>query len=316
VIHRFCLILCVSVMFLGCKSESAPIPSQDQPVAQEELAQAVAESPTTVASEPSVAPKQAEAVATEKSVLILAWNVESGGANPKKIAERLARFAAYDVFCLSEVHPSDFKTYQDALGDQFDSVPSKSGNEDRLQILFNQQRFELLEKIELDRYREYVLNSGGHRSPTAVRLKDRATMQTFIVMVNHLARGNAAFRKGQAIGLREWARDQATGIINVGDFNMDYEFATRKGNDALDEILRDNVWKWIEPKAWIDSNWWDPEGDGIDNFEGSLLDFVFVSGPAKTWKPQCEVIVEDGDFPDDATTSDHRPVSIQFELGI
>jgi len=100
------------------------------------------------------------------------------------------------------------------------------------------------------------------------------------------------------------------GVINIGDFNMDYVFTTGKGNDGLDEILRDNVWKWVEPKSWIDSNWWDPEADGVDNYEGSLLDFAFVSGPAKTWPPTCEVIVESGDFPDNKATSDHRPSTI------
>ena len=245
---------------------------------------------------------------------VFAWNVESGGADSKRIAERLAGYGEYNIFCLSEVHPDDFATYRQALGEDFDSFESRSGNEDRLQILYDKTRFELLEQIELDRHGDYVLNKGNLRSPTAVRLKDRLSGKTFIVMVNHLARGNAESRKQQAIGLREWARDQDTAIINVGDFNMDYEFATGKGNDALDEMRRDNVWKWIEPVTWIDTNWWDPEGDGLDNFEGSLLDFAFVAGPAKAWDAKCEVIVELNDFPDDATTSDHRPISLKLQL--
>jgi endonuclease/exonuclease/phosphatase family metal-dependent hydrolase len=245
---------------------------------------------------------------------VFAWNVESGGADPKRIAERLASYDDHNILCLSEVHPNDFATFRQALGEDFASFESRSGNEDRLQILYDKTRFELLEQIELDRHGDYVLNNGGHRSPTAVRLKDRVSDKTFIVMVNHLARGNAEFRKQQAIGLREWARDQDTAIINVGDFNMDYEFATGKGNDALDEIRRDNVWKWVEPVTWIDTNWWDPEGDGLDNFEGSLLDFAFVAGPAKDWETRCEVIVELNDFPDDEMTSDHRPISLKLKL--
>jgi hypothetical protein len=90
--------------------------------------------------------------------------------------------------------------------------------------------------------------------------------------------------------------------------------ATGKGNDAQDEIRRDNVWKWVEPVTWIDTNWWDPEGDGLDNFDGSLLDFAFVAGPAKDWESQCEVIVELNDFPDDETTCDHRPISLKLQL--
>lgn len=282
-----------------------------EPEDQESLANAISPAPSPSTTSDASTSNSLEAQNND-TILALAWNVESGGADSSVIAERLQSFSDYQIFCLSEVHPSDFDKYQDALPKKFESVNSHSGNEDRLQILFDSSRFEQLETIELDRYRDYVLNNGGHRSPTAVRLKDRVTNKSFIVMVNHLARGNAEFRTNQAIGLREWARDQNQAVICVGDFNMDYEFATQKGNDALDEILRDNVWQWVKPHAWIDSNWWDPEGDGVDNFDGSLLDFVFVSGPAKTWTPRCEVLIEPGDFPDDATTSDHRPISLQF----
>ncbi len=95
---------------------------------------------------------------------------------------------------------------------------------------------------------------------------------------------------------------------------MDYEFNPPKGNQAFVEMLSDHIWSWVKPKELIDSNWWDPEGDGVDNFEGSLLDFAFVSGEAKQWSPRCEVIVEPGDFPDDATTSDHRPIQVQLSI--
>jgi len=279
-LRLICTWTCLIFLSIGCKSETQPVDSPEN----------------------------------KNTLSILAWNVESGGADSKVIAKRLARLDEFDIVCLSEVHPDDFIAYQNSRGSDFDTVTSQSGNEDRLQIIYNKNRFELLEKIELARHGDYVLNNGGHRSPTAVRLKDRVSGKSFIVMVNHLARGNAEFRKTQAIGLREWARDQDMGVINVGDFNMDYVFATGKGNDGLDEILRDNVWKWVEPESWIDSNWWDPEADGVDNYEGSLLDFVFVSGPAKTWAPKCEVIVESGDFPDDKTTSDHRPIALRLDL--
>lgn len=296
---RICLATFTAVLLVGCAPRN-DLSSQNAPEQSETLEQLDA-------------PEQS---GTRKAVelAVFAWNVESDGAAPNRIAERLASYGEYNIFCLSEVHPNDFATYRQALGEDFDSFESRSGNEDRLQILYDKTRFELLEQIELDRHGDYVLNNGGHRSPTAVRLRDRLSDKTFIVMVNHLARGNAEFRKQQAIGLREWARNQDTAIINVGDFNMDYEFATAKGNDALDEIRRDHVWKWVEPATWIDTNWWDPEGDGLDNFEGSLLDFAFVAGPAKDWEAKCEVIVELNDFPDDATTSDHRPISLKLQL--
>ncbi|MDA0991027.1 MAG: hypothetical protein O3A51_09780 [Verrucomicrobia bacterium] len=41
-----------------------------------------------------------------------------------------------------------------------------------------------------------------------------------------------------------------------------------------------------------------------------MLDFTFVAGAAKDFKCENRVIVRDGDFPDDKSTSDHRPVEL------
>ena len=77
-------------------------------------------------------------------------------------------------------------------------------------------------------------------------------------------------------------------------------------------MLQDNIWKWIPPTNMIDTNWFDnPEHpDGHDDYPGSLLDFAFAAGPAETWDLTCNILVRPNDFPDDATTSDHRA----FEL--
>ena len=99
-------------------------------------------------------------------------------------------------------------------------------------------------------------------------------------------------------------------MINIGDFNMDYSFVTRSGNDAFPEMLRDNVWQWVRPTEFIDTNWSDPDGDGRDNYPDSMLDFAFVAGRAKDWNPVCQVVKRDGDFPDDDATSDHRPIEL------
>ena len=161
----------------------------------------------------------------------------------------------------------------------------------------------------------YTLNNGTHRSPLYVRVKDRDTSLEFIVMTNHLAHGNTDLRTGQAIGLREWARDQSAPIVAIGDFNMDYDYIEMKGNQAFDEMVRDNIWSWIKPKEFIDTSWADSDGDGKDNYPDSMLDLAFVAGPAKDWSPVCEVVVRDGDFPDDDATSDHRPITLSLSLG-
>ena len=156
-------------------------------------------------------------------------------------------------------------------------------------------------------YRDWKLNNGHHRSPIYVRLKERQSGYQFIFMTNHLARGKAELRQEQAAGLREWARDSQTPIIAIGDFNFDYSFKDKKGNQAFDDFLKDGVWKWLRPVKEIDSNWSDGDGDGIDNYPDSMLDFAFVANGAKESGWHCEIVVRDGDFPDDESTSDHRP---------
>jgi endonuclease/exonuclease/phosphatase family metal-dependent hydrolase len=123
-----------------------------------------------------------------------------------------------------------------------------------------------------------------------------------------LARGDAEFRQQQAVGLREWARNESTPIIAIGDFNFDYDFNTKKGNSGFDAFLKDGVWKWIKPVEMIDTNWSDDNGK--DRFPDSMLDFNFVAGAAKEWYAERRVIVREGDFPDDEKTSDHRPVEL------
>ena len=95
---------------------------------------------------------------------------------------------------------------------------------------------------------------------------------------------------------------------------MDYDFHTKQGNSAFPEIVRDNVWTWVQPQELIDTNWYDPDKDGKDNFPDSMLDFAFVAGAAKDWNPVCKVIVREGDFPDDDTTSDHRPIELILQI--
>ena len=157
-----------------------------------------------------------------------------------------------------------------------------------------------------------VPDKGTHRSPFYVRLKDKKTQTELIVMTNHLARQDDHLRFKQAAGLREWARDQPVGVVNIGDFNMDYSFKKKRGNDAFPEMLRDGIWSWIPPEPLVDSQWSDRNGKDV--YPNSTVDFAFVSGPAKRWNPKCRVIVRAGDFPDDLSTSDHRPVELRLTL--
>lgn len=241
---------------------------------------------------------------------ILAWNVESDGADPVVIAEQLKELSGYQIYALSEVNKKDFGKFQKALGAEFKSINGTHKENDHLQLIYNINRLELIRWSEMEEHGGFRFNYENRalRCPLLARFRDLKTNEEFQVVSNHLARGNAKFRTKQAIGLREWARLQTIPTIAIGDFNFDYEFKTRRGNDGFTEFTRDNVWKWIEPKKLIDTNWYDREKDGEDDYPGSMLDFAFVAGPAKGQSWSCHVIVRPGDFPDDKKTSDHRPI--------
>ena len=236
---------------------------------------------------------------------LLSWNVESEGSDPKVIAKQLSEMNRYDVFGLSEVLPEAIETFAGAVGNDYRTIASRSGRNDRLQIIYNSKKFDLLERLELSE----INFENRYRSPLVARLQDKKTGQQILVVNNHLARGREEVRTKQAGQLVEWARNQNTPIVAIGDYNFDYVFKTRKGNDGFVAMMRDNIWRWVEPVELIDTNWYDnPRNpDGIDDYPGGMLDFAFVAGAATTWKTECRIIVRPGDFPDDEKTSDHRP---------
>ena len=64
------------------------------------------------------------------------------------------------------------------------------------------------------------------------RLRDKQSGVKFLLVLNHLARGDAELRQEQAKALRLWAADQELPIISIGDYNFDFDFPTQKGGDS------------------------------------------------------------------------------------
>ena len=244
-------------------------------------------------------------------IKLLSWNVESQGADADVICEQLAKLNSddrYDVVGLTEVEPPDWRKFREALGEHYRYEFSRSGYQDRMQILFNTRVFEKQRHFDL----KEINVSNRYRAPLVVQLKHLETGRELLVMLNHLARGKAEIRQQQAKLLVQWARKQTLPIVAIGDYNFDYVFKTKKGNPAFKNMLQDNVWQWVQPEEMIDTNWFDEMGDGEDDYPGSMLDFAFVANAAKTWDKSCRVIVREGDFPDDDRTSDHRPFELVF----
>ncbi len=311
------LILAFAVLLLsGCQRPAIPGPLA---VSRGLDAGSGSVSETALAGPEILVGRETEGSAAESSpgtLKIIAWNVESGMSNPVVIAGQLSQYQSPDLVVLTEVLPGEFDRFCGALRGQNDavyqSVNGESGDEDRIEVIYNSQRLELLEFDEPSELAGRKVNTGRHRSPLVCLMQDRSSGQRFFVVAVHLARGNADFRKQQAIAIREWARDQSDSVLLIGDLNFDYIFDADTGNEAFVELHRDQILEWIRPEEMIDSNWYDENRDGADDYPGSLLDGAFVSGPAKTWQPACQILVRENDFPDDLETSDHRAIAVQL----
>ncbi len=247
-------------------------------------------------------------------IAILSWNIESDGSDPAVIMEQLKELQKskpFNILALSEVPRDSQKMFGEFFGSNGQSLLGTTGNNDRLVLAWDSSIYEYVDSSELLEVDNFRMGEGGHRAPLSVRLKRKVDGLSFIVMNNHLARGKAEMRNKQASKLVDWARTRS--VIAVGDYNMDLDFATLKGNEAFSIMQRDGIFEWKRPKELIDTNWADGNKDGADDYPNSMLDFIFVAGVAKTWNFDVENIVRAGDFPDDEKTSDHRPVLVVVE---
>lgn len=249
----------------------------------------------------------------------LSWNVESGGADPAVVARQLGELPAATIFALQEVDGDDIGRYGNAIrqahGKSYRYFASWTGSSDRLVVAFDESKLRLMEWRELFRFGQHEMNDWRHRSPLVSLFEERATGARFFFVTVHLARGDAKLRTSQAAGLEAWASNTDSPMIAAGDFNFDYKFANRRGNAALAAMARSGVWQWAKPNKLVDTNWADSDGDGIDNYPDSCLDFAFYAGLPDGWQIASEVIVRPGDFPDDERTSDHRPIFVTVLTG-
>lgn len=244
---------------------------------------------------------------------VISWNVESGEAAPETIAQRIAASQDIDLWGLSEIgNQTDANRYEIAAEDgenaNFEDMLGTTGGGDRLLILYDADRFEALGKQELSE----INIENRVRAPLVGHFRDRETGMEFFFMVNHLYRGSESGRHRQARLLNEWAKAQTIPVIAVGDYNFDWEVSDDTHDEGYDLLTVDNVFKWVRPETLVRTQC---EAPPVTCRFDSVLDFIFVSGEAQQWPATAEIIVVPGDFPDDRTTSDHRPVIGHFMIG-
>lgn len=156
------------------------------------------------------------------------------------------------------------------------------------------------------------INIGGNvRAPLVLHLKEKDSGQELLFMVNHLYRSDADARHSQAQLLNDWAAQQTLPVVTVGDFNFDWDVQTGQHDKGYDLMVADGRYEWVKPETLVTT-----QCSGWPCAFESVLDFVFVAGPAKNWLASSDIVVADGDFPDDETTSDHRPVRVTLNLSV
>lgn len=259
----------------------------------------------------------AAVAAAQAPLRLIGWNIESGGSDMATIRNEIASFDDIDLWGLSEV-PGEAAARlletgaEEGEAADFRSLVGSSGNDDRLAILYDADRFELVADFELSELRL----SSGLRSGLVAQLRDTDSGTEFLFVVNHLARSNEASRHRQADLLRGWARQQNLPVIAVGDYNFDYEVigGERDHDRGFDLLLAEGIFRWVRPEVLVRSqcsaNLAAVTED--DCTFDSVLDFVFVSGAAQSWQSRSEIVVRPFDFPDSDRTSDHRPVYAEF----
>lgn len=132
-------------------------------------------------------------------------------------------------------------------------------------------------------------------------------------MVNHLNRGTPQRRHDQAVLLNEWAIMDNRAAIAVGDYNFDWEVdgGDEQHDLGYDYMTAQQEWVWVRPAELTTT-----QCSGWPCGFNSVLDFVFTANGAQGWSANAQIVIGDGDFPDNNQTTDHRPVLAWFQVPI
>ena len=247
--------------------------------------------------------------AHSEALTVVGFNVESGGADPHTIATQIGAVQGADIWGLVEVENEDDaerfeRGAEEGENAQFAHILGKSGGEDRLAIVYNETRFELVTSQEIG-----SLNPDNRvRAPLVAQLKSKKTGLELLFMVNHLYRGSDSGRRQQSDGLNRWGRRQKLPAIAVGDYNFDWDvqYGERRHDVGYDLMTAHHVWTWIRPERLVKSQ--------CSKYD-SILDFVFVTPGAAEWGGKSEILSPGADYcRDRGRNSDHRPVVARFEI--
>lgn len=239
---------------------------------------------------------------------VIGYNVESGGARISTLREIVGEIDGCDIWGFSEVRSRDWAMQLEQGAEEgenadFQTVLGSTGGSDRLAVVFDAERFELVGSDELDE----INIENRVRAPLVAHLRERSSGGEFLFMINHLYRSRATARHRQSMLLNSWMNLQSLPVIAVGDYNYDWgvDDGDVDHDEGYDFLTAGGTFEWVRPEELIKTQ---------DSGFNSVLDFVFAGGDAREWTATSTILVRDGDFPDNHLTSDHRPVRAHFEI--
>ncbi len=246
---------------------------------------------------------------------VITYNVESNSpdkTNPRLVAEDLKSIPPADIWGLTEVGNNlDAEVFTLAIGkgsSDYQSILGTTGGSDRLQIVFNSQRLQLIDSRE-------IANIGGNRAPLVAKFKFKPNNQEFLFVVNHFNRADVAKRELQAENFRNWGRSQGLPIIAVGDYNFDFSLSNQKGNRALDIFLSDDTFIWLKPSCLSRGNC-PKTGTQCNSKYDGILDFIFLGNKAQKWRGNSDILWINQPVceKNNRGYSDHYPVAAEISI--
>ena len=243
---------------------------------------------------------------------ILTWNIDGENSDMEEIMRQLRALRAeyrFDVLAISEVPATETKRFVNFFAEGA-GVSGKRGEAYRLVTAWEPGRLSLISGVEVLELDGFTCHSQSV-APLAARLRDHLEVRE-VYVVNYRFMHDALSLSLQAGDLARWATAQVLPVFFLGDFDPDYSFGARKDlskNYMLEDL---ELLTWVKPEPLVDSQWVDADADNVDDNPESLSDFVFYNG-MNNLRISAEVIVREGDYPDDDKTSDHRPVLVTIE---
>lgn len=241
---------------------------------------------------------------TFADIKVISWNVESGGATLSTFSRHFEDMDEIDFYGLSEVK-ADWESgiLRNISADEninYRSILGTTGGADRLQIIYNADRYHLVDNDELDD----INIQGRVRAPLIGIFEEKATNKRLIVMVNHLYRSNENARHQQATLLNRWAAAQPLPVIAMGDYNFDWhvENGDQDHDEGFDNFTSGGVFKWIKPASLVRTQ--------CNLNYNSVLDFIFVSGALKSVESTSDILLNHPAYctTDIRNEADHRPI--------